>query len=98
MDVNELQGSDGKPVVGSEIPGLGGTANCDFGVGSDVSLCKWSNLNMSAFHWTSSSGVDSYWLGGPQTDDNEKNKQGAFLYKIAQVHIQFVGLRYVLYK
>ena len=74
-----IEGADGKSVMDSEIPGLGGTANCAFGVGSDVNMCKWSNLNMSAFHWMSSSGVDSYWLGGPQTDDNEKNKQGTFL-------------------
>ena len=59
-----------------EDPGLKESANCDFGIGTDVSMCKWSNLNMSAFHWMSSQGDDSYWIGGPQIDDNEKNKQG----------------------
>ena len=59
-----------------EDHGLKESANCDFGIGTDVSLCKWSNLNMSAFHWISSRGDDSYWIGGPQIDDNEKNKQG----------------------
>ena len=59
-----------------EHPGLKESANCDFGIGTDVSMCKWSNLNMSAFHWMSSRGDDSYWIGGPQIDDNEKNKQG----------------------
>ena len=59
-----------------EKPSLKESANCGFGVGTDVNMCRWSNLNMSAFHWISSSGDDSYWIGGPQIDDNEKNKQG----------------------
>ena len=65
-----------KHVMKGEEPGLKETANCDFGIGTDVSMCRWSNLNMSAFHWISSRGDDSYWIGGPQIDDNEKNKQG----------------------
>ena len=60
-----------------EIPGLGETANCNFGVEPEnVNMCKWSNLNMSAFNWLSSSGIDSYWIGGPTVDDNERNKKG----------------------
>ena len=59
-----------------EIPRLGEAANCNFGGGSDVNMCGWSNLNMSAFNWLSSSGLDSYWIGGPQIDENEKSKQG----------------------
>ena len=59
-----------------EKPSLKESANCGFGVGTDVNMCRWSNLNMSAFHWISSSGDDSYRIGGPQIDDNEKNKQG----------------------
>ena len=80
LENNDLEGSGGKSAMKSEEPGLGETANCDFGVGTDVNMCRWSNLNMSAFHWVSSSGVDSYWIGGPQIDDNEKNKQGAVLF------------------
>ena len=60
----------------SEKPGPRESANCAFGIGSDVNMCKWSNLNMSAFHWVSSSGIDSYWIGGPHIDANDKNKEG----------------------
>ena len=70
-----------------EDPGLKESANCDFGIGTDVSMCKWSNLNMSAFHWMSSRGDDSYWIGGPQIDDNEKNKQG--IEKVSSFIIMF---------
>ena len=66
----------GRNDLKGEKPGLKESANCGFGVGTDVSMCRWSNLNMSAFHWISSRGDDSYWIGGPQIDDNEKNKQG----------------------
>ena len=66
----------GRNAIKGEKPGLKESANCGFGVGTDVSMCRWSNLNMSAFHWISSRGDDSYWIGGPQIDDNEKNKQG----------------------
>ena len=66
----------GRNDIKGEKPGLKESANCGFGVGTDVSMCRWSNLNMSAFHWISSRGDDSYWIGGPQIDDNEKNKQG----------------------
>ena len=61
----------------SEKPGPRESANCAFGIGSDVNMCKWSNLNMSAFHWVSSSGIDSYWIGGEGTyishNDNSNN-------------------------
>ena len=62
--------------MNSEKPGPRESANCAFGIGSDVNMCKWSNLNMSAFHWVSSSGIDSYWIGGPHIDANDKNKEG----------------------
>jgi len=80
VDGNDLEGSGVINSNKKEQPGLGTSANCDFGVGSDISMCKWSNLNMSAFHWVSSSGVDSYWIGGPRIDDNEKNKQGGYVF------------------
>ena len=78
-----------------ENPGLKESANCDFGIGTDVSMCKWSNLNMSAFHWMSSRGDDSYWIGGPQIDDNEKNKQG--IEKVSSVIIMFHQI-YLLFR
>ena len=73
---DEWEGSSDTSSITKEIPGLGVSANCNFGVGADVNMCKWSNLNMSAFNWLSSKGVDSYWIGGPKMDENEKNKQG----------------------
>ena len=76
-----LDGDDSKEghnnnIMKSEKPGPRESANCAFGIGSDVNMCKWSNLNMSAFHWVSSSGIDSYWIGGPHIDANDKNKEG----------------------
>ena len=79
MEGGDLEGSGGINANTKEAPGLGESANCDFGVGSDVNMCRWSNLNMSAFNWLSSRGVDSYWIGGPQIDENEKNKQGTIV-------------------
>lgn len=76
MEGSDLEGEGDRNEITKEAPGLGESANCHFGVGLDVNMCRWSNLNMSAFNWLSSRGVDSYWIGGPQIDENEKNKQG----------------------
>ena len=93
-DSHAPEGSGVRNVDKQETPGLGTSANCDFGVGSDVHMCKWANLNMSAFHWVSSSGVDSYWIGGPRIDDNEKNKQGIYF----QYDVNFVRILAMIMK
>ena len=55
-------------------------ANCDFSLSPTVDLCDWSNLNLSAFKWQPSSGQDSYWIGGPNTDQTDGNKNGGYAF------------------
>ncbi len=50
--------------------------DCDFGVSPSVDLCSWNNVPFSAFEWLPSSGKDSYWIGGPRKDENDKNELG----------------------
>ena len=55
-------------------------ANCDFSLSPTVDLCDWSNLNLSAFEWQPSSGQDSYWIGGPNADQTDGNKNGGYAF------------------
>ena len=55
-------------------------ANCDFSLSPTVDLCDWSNLNLSAFKWQPSSGQDSYWIGGPNADQTDNNKNGGYAF------------------
>lgn len=56
--------------------------SCNFGVGSDISLCSWG-VEQSAhktIRWKVGQGTFSHWSGGPPTDHSCKNASGGFAY------------------
>ena len=56
----------------------GSNGDCDFGLGDDLDLCSWENLDMSAFSWKASSGDNSFWIGGPAKDENDDSADGGY--------------------
>ncbi|ROT72904.1 hypothetical protein C7M84_008673 [Penaeus vannamei] len=51
---------------------------CDFGSSPDVSLCDWSNLNVTQLQWQPSQGQSAFWLGGPQEDVSYGDDLGGY--------------------
>jgi hypothetical protein len=56
--------------------------SCDFGVGSQISLCSWSvdHLAHKTIRWKAGQGTFSHWSGGPSIDHTFKNASGGFAY------------------
>ncbi len=53
----------------------GEVANCDFASSTpNPDLCKWDNINETAFKWLPSTGMDSFWIGGPAKDKSDNNQ------------------------
>ena len=57
----------------------GNVADCDFSSSPKSDLCGWENLNMTAFKWLPSTGLDSFWIGGPAKDKSADDNQGICL-------------------
>lgn len=56
--------------------------SCDFGVGSEISLCSWTpeNLSHKTIKWKVGQGAYSHWSGGPAVDHTHQNASGGFAY------------------
>eukprot|EP00095_Tigriopus_kingsejongensis_P002562 snap_masked-scaffold309_size213625-processed-gene-1.10 protein:Tk02562 transcript:snap_masked-scaffold309_size213625-processed-gene-1.10-mRNA-1 annotation:"hypothetical protein G5I_00476" len=79
-DDNGNSGSVSSSDSGSSVSPIAGKADCDFGINTSVDLCRWSNLNLSAFEWIPSKGSDAFWIGGPRRDKNDNNNNGGYAF------------------
>ncbi|XP_063609951.1 MAM and LDL-receptor class A domain-containing protein 1-like [Penaeus indicus] len=65
---------------------------CDFGSSPDVSLCDWSNLNVTQLQWQPSQGQSAFWLGGPQEDVSYGDDLGGYaVFETSQVPQKTIG-------
>ena len=64
----------------AEVPRAKEVAECKFGGQDEVVLCAWTNLNVSAFNWLSSSGKDKLWVGGPSVDLSDNTAAGGYAF------------------
>ncbi|ROT84202.1 putative apical endosomal glycoprotein precursor [Penaeus vannamei] len=65
---------------------------CDFGSSPDVSLCDWSNLNVTQLQWQPSQGQSAFWLGGPQEDVSYGDDLGGYaVFETSQIPQKTIG-------
>ncbi|XP_043197003.1 uncharacterized protein LOC122367719 [Amphibalanus amphitrite] len=63
-----------------------GVLECDFGSGDrGVSLCDYSNSNITVLRWQASTGRSSNWLGGPPTDATGSQDGGYVFFETSEL-------------